>query len=136
MTDNQFNQLFKKAQNLMNKTKDPVHDWRHIERVLVNIDKIIKRLPEKVVADLDMKILELAAAWHDVSFVFHKAGFWHYFIEGKEGARIARKYFKEVDLGKREIRLICSVIWMHQHSSLFILNKRRSEEHTSELQSH
>ena len=126
MTDEQFEELFNKAKELMNKTKDPVHDWRHIERVLVNANRIIKRLPEKVVESLDMKILKLAAAWHDISFVFHKAGFRQFLLEHRRAVRIARNYFKQVDLADSEANLICSVIYAHTFNVFGGLNKKKS----------
>ena len=90
MTENQFNFLFNQAKELMAKTRDPVHDWSHIERVLTNVFQIKKLLPIEKQNRLDDKILTIAAAWHDICYVFYKPSIWQYFLEGKRCAKICR----------------------------------------------
>ena len=126
MTNEQFDKLFNQAKELMNKSKDPVHDWRHIERVLINIEKILELLPEEKKRDLDMKILRLAAAWHDISFVFYKSGFRQYFLDHVRGSKIAKQYFEQYGLGIKEIDLIGDIIYHHNLTEFGILNRKRS----------
>ena len=85
MDQEQFSKFFEQAYKLMQKSKDPVHDWSHIERVLINIKSIVAKLPRELAVGLDMKILKLVAAWHDIAFVFYNHGIVNYFFEGKIG---------------------------------------------------
>ena len=134
MTQEQFDCLFNKARELMNKTLDPVHDWAHIERVLVNVKRIKELLPEIKVRGLNNKILKLAVAWHDISYTKHKATFIQYIIEVWRSRRIIYKYFNRAEVDKKETDFIYNIIFHHDWTEIFILkwivlNKRRSIYH-------
>lgn len=129
MTQEQFDILFSKARDLMQKTKDKNHDWAHIERVLENINKIKKELPNKLQAQLDDQILKLAAAWHDISFVFYKVNFRQFFYEGRRSVKIIDNYFKKSGLLQKEVDLICDIVKYHTGSPFGWLNKTKSLYH-------
>jgi len=131
MSQDQFESLFNKAKELMQRTLDPVHDWFHIERVLANAEKIFNLLSEEKRKTIDRKILKLAIAWHDISFIKHKASPWQYLFEGWRAKKIAKKYFKQFGLAKKEIRLLADIILRHNWIEKFIyirmfLSKKRS----------
>lgn len=128
MRQEQFEWLFNKAKELMNKSQDPVHDWHHIERVLINIERIKALLMDKK-RNLDDKILKLSVAWHDVSFAFCPAGFVQYFKEESRAAKIFRKYAKRVDLSQKETDLIADIILHHVGSCFGRLNRKKSLYH-------
>ena len=129
MTQQQFIFLFNKAKKLMQETKDSVHDWSHIQRVVVNASKIKKLLSKEKQEQVDDKILIIACVWHDVSYVFYKASLVQYFLEGKRCAKICRFYFKQERLPEKEIDLICDIILHHPWSNFKLLNKHRSLYH-------
>jgi HD superfamily phosphodiesterase len=129
MTEEQFRGLIEKARELLAQTKDPVHDEQHANRVWGNIRKIVEKLSEERKKDLDMMILKLAAMWHDIAFVYFNHDLVNYFLEGRRGARIAKAYFNKVGIDKDETDLVCDIIFHHQHSSLFLLNRKYSIYH-------
>ncbi len=129
MTTEQFQSLFQKAKELMAVTKDANHDWSHIERVLDNIKKIMRMLPEKIRQTIDEKLLILAAVWHDVSYHQFKAGVVHYFLEGQRVGRIAEKYFLAAQLDQEKIGLLVDVVRHHTFSTFGRLNRQRTVYH-------
>ncbi len=129
MTQSQFNFLFNKGKELMAKTKDPVHDLSHVERVLNNALEIKKLLSADKQAELDDKILILAALWHDVSYCFYKVSLTQYFLEAKRTVTIAKKYFQAAGLENKEADLINDIILHHPLSLFGFLNKKRSYYH-------
>lgn len=134
MTDKQFEGLFNKAKELMARTLDPVHDWAHIERVLVNLEKIKIALPLEKTRDLDDKILKLAVAWHDMSYIKYRATLAQYLLESWRTKKIIHHYFIQADLDKEETDLINDIILHHDWVEIFILkwlvlNKKRSLYH-------
>lgn len=129
MTEQQFKTLFAQAKELMQQTKDPVHDWSHCERTIRNVFRIKELLPIAEQEKCDDKILILAAAWHDVSFVFHQPGLANFLLEGGRAAKISQKYFAQAKLSATEIKLICDIILHHPGNSFGILNRQRSLMH-------
>ncbi len=134
MRQGQVDWLFNKARELMNKTMDPVHDWAHVERVLVNVERIKELLPQDKVKDLDDKILKLAVAWHDISYIKYRATFSQYIFEVWRGKKIIYKYFNRAGVDRREIDFIYKIIFHHGWTEVFILgwivlNKKRSIYH-------
>jgi HD superfamily phosphodiesterase len=134
MTQEQFNWLFNKAKELMHKTLDPVHDWAHIERVLANMERINKLLPVDKIKKLDDKILKLAVAWHDISYIQHKDTFIQYIVESWRSKKLINQYFKQMNLSKKEIDLVSDIVLHHDWVELvflrwIVLNKRRSIYH-------
>ncbi len=126
MTDQQFEKLFQQAKELMLKTKDEVHDWTHIERVLASAQMILAKLPVAEQEKIDEKILNLAIAWHDTDFVFRKPSVVNYFLEGRRVAKLVEKYFQAAGVKDKEIDLVKDIVKHHTNSSLGILNKKRS----------
>ena len=129
MTQEQFEDLFSNARDLMRKTKDKNHDWAHIERVLENIKRVKKELPDKLQAELDDQTLKLSAAWHDISFVFYKGGFRQFFREARRSVEIIKKYFSQEGMIEKEIDFICDIVKKHTGSSFGLLNKTDSLYH-------
>lgn len=121
MSQEQFEGLFNKAKKLMQKTLDPVHDWLHIERVLVNAENIFNLLPKKQQKKIDKKILKLAVVWHDISFTKYKASIWQYLVEGWRARTISKRYFKKFGLANKEIKLLADIILRHNWVEKFIL---------------
>lgn len=121
MSQEQFEGLFNKAKKLMQKTLDPVHDWLHIERVLVNAENIFNLLSAKQQKKIDKKILKLAVAWHDISFTKYKASIWQYLVEGWRARTISKRYFKKFGLANKEIKLLADIILRHNWVEKFIL---------------
>lgn len=123
MTQEQFNFLFNKAKELMKNTKDPSHDWTHIDRVLVNALTIKTFLSKEARENIDERILLAAIAWHDISYVFHKAGIIQYFREAKRSVKIARKYFRKAGVSEEETNFVCEIILCHPFGDLAFLSK-------------
>lgn len=122
MTIEQYNYLVNKGRELMNKTMDPVHDTAHIERVLVNAEKIMKLLSKKRKEEIDEKILKLAIMWHDISYIKYKPTLRQYFLEGKRSSEIIWENFKLVKLPASETSLIADIVWHHTWNDIGILN--------------
>lgn len=129
MTQSQFNYLCNQAKELMAKTKDPVHDLSHVERVANNALEIKKLLPQDKQADLDDKILILAALWHDLSYVFYPAGFRQVFLENRRARHWACHYFRKAGLPEAEIDLLGDIIFHHVWIAFHFLNRKRSLYH-------
>jgi len=130
MTEKQFNYLFSKAEELMKKSNDPVHDWSHAEQV---VNKALK-INNLLVKELDERIIKIAAAWHDISYAFYRKGIIQYFLEGRRSSKISRKYFKKIKLPQNETNLISDIILHHPFADLSFLgkgflNKKRSLYH-------
>jgi len=125
----QFDFLYNKAKTLMKESKDSVHNWAHVKRVIENISKIKKLLPLIEQEKLDDKILTIAAAWHDISYVFFKPGIVQLFWESRRSRKIAEKYFKKARLSQKERELLTSIILYHSFATKGMLNKKRSRYH-------
>ena len=126
MTKSQFDFLLSKAEKLMQQTKDPIHDWSHCQRTIDNVFKIKKLLPLAEQKKLDDKILTLAAAWHDIAFVYYKPTLINlFFREGIRAARVTRRYCQQAGLKDKETDLMCDIVRHHIGSSWGDLNRRR-----------
>ena len=115
MTEQQFNILFNKAKDLMKRTKDLMHDWSHVKRVIDNAFKIKNSLPKEKQRNIDDKLLTIACAWHDISYVYYKLSFSQYLLEGKRSAKICKEYLERNRVDKEEINLIFDIILHHPH---------------------
>jgi HD superfamily phosphodiesterase len=113
MTQQQFDFLYNKAEELMKKTKDPNHDWSHMQRVEENALKIKKLLPNENQNNIDDKILRLACAWHDISYASYKASPRQYFLEARRSVRVIKKYFKQVGILEDELKIIVNMVLYH-----------------------
>jgi len=79
------------------------------------------------VEEVDDKILKLICVWHDISYAFHKANAWQFFLEGPRGKGVFREYAQKIELNKDEEEIILSVILHHDIYKEFIfLNKKRN----------
>ncbi|PLX26302.1 hypothetical protein C0581_04815 [Candidatus Parcubacteria bacterium] len=80
MKENNIQKLTLKAQELMHSSSDPIHDIRHVERVVTNVQKLSKELR---VHTRERQALELSAWWHDVGrTVTQKPSFvWMLFLD-------------------------------------------------------
>ena len=124
----QFEILYQKIEILMQKTRDPVHDWKHVLVVKENAFKIKQLLPTEIQAVFDDYLLTLICLWHDVSYTQHKSGFIQYFLEGARSAKIVRRIFRAVGVDKKEIDLVCDVIFYHP-TFFWRLNRKRGLYH-------
>ena len=113
MIQEQFNFLYNKAEELIGDTKDPNHDWSHMQRVEENALKIKKLLPDKEQINIDDKILKLACAWHDISYASYKASPRQYFLEARRSVRVIKKYFKQVNVVESELKIITNMVLYH-----------------------
>lgn len=123
MTHKQFDWLYNKAKELMAQTKDPVHDWGHVKRVMDDALKIKALLPMEKQVKVDDKILSVTAAWHDISYINYRASFMQYLLEGRRSVKLAKKYFKQAEIDKREIKIICRVILRHSAKEVRLLRR-------------
>ena len=118
MTQEQFDFLYNKAKELMQQTKDLNHDWSHIQRVEENAFKIKKLLLENNpdysgTSNINYNILRLACAWHDISYAFYKASPFQYFLEARRSVKFIKKYFKQVEIEKSELKIIINIVLYH-----------------------
>lgn len=113
MTQQQFDFLYNKAKELMQETKDPNHDWSHMQRVEENALKIKKLLSNKEQINIDDKILRLACAWHDISYTLYKASPRQYFLEARRSVRVIKKYFKQAGFMEDELKIIIDMVLYH-----------------------
>lgn len=113
MTQEQYNILFAKAKALMQKTKDQNHDWPHIESVLKNADKILDLLLMEKEINFDKNLLSISIIYHDLSYVYYRASFCQYFLEGERTAKILRPIFRSVGVSPEETELVVDIIKHH-----------------------
>ena len=124
MTQEQYDFLAKKVEELMQKTKDPVHDFEHVLNVKENALRLKKLLSIKYQQKVDDQILAIICLWHDISYVYYKSGLWQFFVEGVRAERIVGPYLKSAGLSKKERRLIKSAIRTHPHIYHFFTHYR------------
>ncbi|MFH1610709.1 MAG: HD domain-containing protein [Patescibacteria group bacterium] len=93
-----------------------------MKRVEENALKIKKLLNNN---DIDDKILRLACAWHDISYVFFKASPRQYFLEARRSVRFIKKNFKEVNFPEDELKIITNIVLYHDVLMSF---RRRNEK--------
>ncbi len=129
MSQDQYNYLFSKAKELMSKTRDPVHDWTHIERVLQNAERLLGMLKSSFKKQVDLKLLKIAICWHDISYIRYRPTLTQFLFEGLRSVRIASGYFKKVNLSKSHRLLIENLIKHHNFNDFGFLNKNKSIYH-------
>ena len=123
MTQEQFDILLKKAQEIMLKSKDPVHGWEHVERVINNAKNILERLPEEERKKVDEKLLILCCAWHDISYAFYYPGFAQKILEGRRSAKIINKFFTAENVKESEKFLVADNAIRHTMKEFRFLGK-------------
>lgn len=106
--------LIDKAVELMAKSKDPVHDDGHINRLLESWNKLSPTIDKQVNCDA----IILALCWHDIWRCQTKLPgaiglLIGYFVEGKKSAKIFSKYAKKYGLDKMTIRKTKKIIKNH-----------------------
>ena len=69
MIDSKRKFLVDKAKQLMELSRDPIHDLSHVERVVKNVQRIA---PSFDLTTEELEAVELAAWWHDVARVLTK----------------------------------------------------------------
>lgn len=124
MTQKQFDFLFNKAKEIMEKSKDLVHDWSHIERVIANAKMIKKHLPEAQQAQIDEQLLILCCAWHDVSHALYKIGFMEKFLEGWRSAKMISIIFSEQKVAEVEKFLVRDTATAHAMKEFKFLKRK------------
>jgi HD superfamily phosphodiesterase len=125
MTKNKYKEIKRKAELLMRKTHDPMHDFSHIRRVEENAIKIARQL--KLGKKIDQDLLRIACLFHDIVFTRRKASFSTWILEGKYSIEILRESDILSFLCKKEIALVEEAIRYHGLSfPLRRLNKNRS----------
>jgi len=126
MTDEQFDYLYNKAKELLKNTRDPNHDWQHMQRVEENALRIKKLLG----VEIDERILRIASAWHDISYAFYKANVFQFILEGPRGARKFKRYANQAGVNRKETELLSDIIWHHDiYKESRLVNRKRSAYH-------
>ncbi len=123
MTQEQFDILFNKAKEIMLTSKDPVHNWGHIQRVIKNAQEILKKLPLDIQEKVDEKLLILCCAWHDVSHASCAPGFIQKFLEGRRSAKIINEFFSTANVKESEKFLVADNAIRHTMKELRFLGK-------------
>ena len=129
MTQEQFDWLIKKAEELMKDAKDPVHGWEHAKCAVENTKKIFGLLSKEQQSQVDEKIMIITAAWHDMSYTKYGVGITQLFWEGLRTVKIVRRYFKKVGVDKKEIDFVCDIIRFHVLSEFNFFNRFKSLTH-------
>lgn len=121
--------LCNQALNIMNDSKDPLHDLNHVKRILDYLHQFLKN-EARVKKDLNFEVLILSICWHDtwkserfsnniIAFLFHN--FW----EGIGSMRLFGKVAKKAKLDKNISKKVKYAIRKH-HS--FQIRKRKTLE--------
>lgn len=123
MTQEQFDVLLNKAKEIMLKSKDPVHNWGHVERVIRNAENILKELPADKQEKVDEKLLILCCAWHDISHAAYQAGFAQKFLEGRRSSKIINDIFSSLKIKETEKFLVADNAIRHTMKEFRFLGK-------------
>lgn len=118
MTQEQFEILFNKAKEIMLTSKDPVHNWQHIERVLNNAKNILARLPLAKRQLVDEKLLFICCVWHDISHAVYQVGFAQKFLEGRRSAKIIYDFFGQEKISQAETFVVADNAIRHAMKEL------------------
>lgn len=122
-------QLFARAQYHL--SKDPLHNFSHIERVVQNARRIVHTL--KLQNTVDEHVLTACCYLHDVVIVGEnnkREGLWHqiknHVREPQMNKNHLPKILQQFDLSKSEYAVIYNAIINHPHSIPYRrLNKKR-----------
>jgi CRISPR/Cas system-associated endonuclease Cas3-HD len=125
MTENEYEELEKKAEILMKNTLDPQHDFSHIRRVTKNALKIVDVLSLENSVDKD--ILKIACLFHDITFIQQRPSLTTWIFEGKFATRILRELDLLSFLNKKDFSLVEQAILYHGLAfPLRRLNRKRN----------
>src|SRR3989344_7636142 len=115
--------LCKTALNLMKQGIDPIHNERHIESLISNLNFLLKK-SENLKQKIDFQVLLLSICWHDVWIskripknLIHLT--FHQIVEGLGSALIFKKYALKAKLNKKLLRSVYYAI--RKHSSFQVI---------------
>ncbi len=115
--------LCKFAEIRLKNSVDPIHDIKHIERMLGNLDYLIRK-QKQILNKLNMEVMVLSLLWHDIWNSHQKVvGFFNLLsnqiIEGLKSAGIFWKYALRTKLDKK---LALNVYYaIRKHSSFQLM---------------
>jgi len=105
------------ARRLVKKSKDPQHDFAHLERVAKNTQKIVGIL--KVSAKIDGDLLLAMAYLHDVNHAYFSPGLIHYFSEERKLKKVLPGVLGKFNLKQNEKQIISKAIYNCPYSFPF-----------------
>lgn len=116
----------------MKKSRDPQHDFTHLERVAGNTLKIVKIL--KVESEVDENLLVAASYLHDVNHGHFSPGLINYFSEKKFLKKILPGVLKKFDLTQSEKNIISEAVYNTPYSFPFKKLNRDGDLYSKILQ--
>ncbi len=105
------------ARELMEKSRDPQHDFTHLERVAKNALKMVKIL--KVESEIEKDLLVVASYLHDVNHSHFSPGLVNYFSEKRFLKKVLPGVLKRFDLSQEEKRTISEAVYNSPYSFPF-----------------
>jgi len=120
------------ARELMKKSRDPQHDFGHLERVARNVLKIVKIL--KVESEVDKDLLVAVSYLHDVNHGQFSPGLINYFSEKRFLKKILPGVLEKFDLSWNEKRIMSEAVYNCPYSFPFKKLNRDGDLYSKILQ--
>jgi len=120
------------ARELMKKSRDPQHDFTHLERVAKNTLRIIKML--KIEAEVDKDLLVVASYLHDVNHGHFSPSLINYFSEKRFLKKVLPGVLEKFDLSRSEKKIISEAIYNSPYSFPFKKLNRDGDLYSKILQ--
>jgi len=122
MTNQKLQEIVLFAKKKMDKSRDPQHDFGHLERVAQNALKIVQIL--KLEKGVDINLLQAICYMHDLTYVRYRPSLMTYLFEGYLIRGRLREVYRTINVDPQEKKIIHRAIVKHPHSFPFrLLNK-------------
>ena len=99
-----FNTILKDVTSLLNKELPKYLSYHNTAHTLYVLDRAIHIAKKENVASKDLKLIKLAALYHDIGFINTNID------HEKEGCKIAKKQLLDYGYSKDDIAIICGMI--------------------------
>ncbi len=132
MTNQKLQEIELFAKKKMGKSRDPQHDFDHLERVAQNALKIVGLL--KLQDKVDANLLQTICYLHDLTYVRYRSNLITYFFEGYLIRGRLREVYRTINIDPQEKKIIHQAIVKHPLSFPFKLLNKNGSLYTKILQ--
>ncbi|MBN1169287.1 HD domain-containing protein [Candidatus Woesebacteria bacterium] len=132
MTKDKLEEIKAYVKRKMDKSNDPLHEWKHAKRVCENCRKIVKalNLEDKV----DYNLLQATCYLHDINHIYYPPGILNYFFETRNSKRVLPKILSKLKIKGSEKKIIEDAVYSSSFSFPFRKLNKDKDLYTQVLQ--